>query len=189
MEQFTPEREESPEEKKFNSYQEYFNLSHQDLQKPLLDVGAGNGEFIQYIRNTLGNKEAVSVEKESSKVDSVKKEGMIITDGTTLPFPDESFEIVIARNYLPMFVANEEKMNRALTELLRVTKQGGRVMGDIATPEKEFKKIELEEDEQDKKWQTRKYDGAVKLQQFLQNLEDEGYKIERKEKVIVITKF
>jgi ubiquinone/menaquinone biosynthesis C-methylase UbiE len=169
--------------KKFDYYLKDFPLTEEDLQKPLLDVGTGKGEFIQYLREVLGNKEAIGIEKQEWKL-SQEKEGLIVGDGFDIPFDNESFDIVIAHNYLPMFVGNPSKMQDAILELLRVTKKGGRVMGDIHTPETvvssnndDHNALGEEYGELDEKWFQEQREGAEDLQLFLQKL-DREYEVE-----------
>ena len=115
----------------------YFSLTENELQKPLLDVGTGDGAFIEYVRNKLGNKQAFGVEKDASRIPQ-NREGIIVADGLQLPFDDQSFEIVTALSYLLMFIEDRDEIQKALTELLRVTRIGGKVMADVETPESYF---------------------------------------------------
>ena len=94
-----PTPELSATEKAFFMYQKYFQLSPEDLSKSLLDIGAGSGDFIKHVRETLGNKNAYGIEKQKSKIEN--KEGLFVADGAHLPFDDESFEIVIAKKLFP----------------------------------------------------------------------------------------
>lgn len=171
-------------EKNFKYYLKDFPLSSEDLQKPLLDVGAGKGEFIQYVREVLGNKEAFGVEKQELKINHLK-DGFVVADGFLLPFKDGSFDTVIAHNYLPMFVEDEEKMQLSVREILRVVKQGGKMMADIATPEgvmesdAEYRSnLGADYNKGMENETIKKYEGAKKLQSFLQDLSKEGYLVE-----------
>lgn len=173
-------KEPTPEEKwrdQFRSYKEYFQLSNEDLQKPLLDVGAGDTAFVQYLRNVLGNKQAYGVEIRHDQLGE-EKEGVIIANGFRLPFNDDTFEVVTTKHYLPMFVDHKEAMEAAVSELVRVTKPGGKIIGDISTPEKELAKRDGEPDEQKKKWLNNRYEGSKKFQLFLENLKNAGHLIE-----------
>jgi ubiquinone/menaquinone biosynthesis C-methylase UbiE len=169
----------------FDRYMKYFPLTEEELKKPLLDVGAGNGLFVQYLRTVLHNKDAYSIEVQKEKVDP-SKEGMLVGDGMQIPFPDGTFEIVTAKDYLPMFVRSETTAKQSINELIRVAKSGGKILGNIATPEsvKETEEDiknniqagtrEYEADIEDCRI---KYEGAKKLQEYLKELEQEGFQI------------
>ena len=129
-----PEQELDYFEKVFSEYMKDFELTQEDLQEPILDVGAGTGAFIDYVRNTLGNKKAFGLEKNSSKV-SPESEGMVIADGFEIPFADDTFKIVISRNFIPMFADNPDLSIELLNELIRVVQKDGKVIGNITTPE------------------------------------------------------
>jgi ubiquinone/menaquinone biosynthesis C-methylase UbiE len=150
----------------------------------LLDIGANSGAFVQYVRNTLGNKQAYGVDNEELKIDPSDHEGMVAADGLSLPFPDNSFGIIFARNYFPMFVPNEDTMRQAITEALRVLQPGGKLLGNITTPEHESASAEYwvqrarpEAREQSQKNHDKRYAGAQKLETFLQELNEAGYSV------------
>jgi ubiquinone/menaquinone biosynthesis C-methylase UbiE len=178
------QKEKTPEEKTFERYQEYFALSPEDLSKNILDIGAAGGKFIKYVREDLGNKNAYAVEKSKQKLDDTQ-EGFIVADGASLPFEDESFEIVLGKNYFPMFVDEPDKMQQILKEALRVLKKDGKLLGDMATPE--FEKNSGEEffrtnpphmiDQKTEEWFEKRYQGSLQFQEFLNQLEKEGYQI------------
>lgn len=185
-------------EKSFRSYLDYFPLTEEDLKKSILDVGTGEGYFVQYLRKVLGNQQAFGIEYRAHKV-IPSKEGVIVGSGLSLPFADETFEIVTAKNYLPMFVDYEKGREPSLRELLRVVKSGGRIMADIArleTNEDLEKELEGESEDQAKKtiyWFNRRQDGVRKFEPFLEKIKEEGFSIEEKEglkgsRVIIIYK-
>lgn len=119
-----------------NEFQEYdddFRFSSEDLSKSILDVGASSGDFVRFLREEVGNKNAFGVELHPMWLPK-DPSGMIIANGLKLPFADESFEIVTARNFVSMF--DRKRMSiTLLRELLRVTKHGGKVMFTTITPE------------------------------------------------------
>lgn len=159
----------------FHPYNHTFSLTENELEKPILDVGAGESDFIRYLRNVIGNKQAYAIDLKPTRP---LEEGMIEGDGLNLPFQDETFETVISRNYLPMFVGNEEKMKKAITEMLRVTRQGGRIMGNIFTPEVTLERLQSEQDEKRKIIAQKRYGGSKKLQIFLDDLRKAGLKVD-----------
>lgn len=171
------------EEKVFHDYMKDFSLDEEDLRKPLLDVGAGSGNFIKYVRNKFGNSNAYGVEKEKFRLGD-DSDGMIVADGFDLPFADNTFEIVTSRNFIPMFVSDIEESKAIINELIRVTKKGGKIIGNISTP-----KIETDESREEiyrgvssyDKFFKERHDGAVKTQAFLDELRDGGYVLDQKE--------
>ena len=184
-------------EKKFKYYMRDFPLTEEELKAPILDVGADKGEFIQYIRERYQNADAVGVEKQPSKLNQTK-EGLIIADGLALPFANETFDTVVAHNYLPMFVDIPEEMQASIMELLRVLKKGGRMMGDIATKESSIEFNETLKKHLGEEYTQRDEDlhliniaGIENLKSFLQDLqkkemfEIEIIKVEDKEILII----
>lgn len=171
------------EEKAFHDYMKDFSLNEEDLRKPLLDVGAGSGNFIKYVRNKFGNSNAYGVEKEKFRLGD-DSDGMVVADGFDLPFADNTFEIVVSRNFLPMFTDDIGESRAIINELIRVTKAGGKIIGNISTP-----KIEIEESKEEiyngsssfDKFFKERHDGAVKIQSFLEELKNDGYVVDQKE--------
>lgn len=182
-------------EKTVQHYLKDFPLTTEDLQKPLLDVGAGTGKFVRYLREVLGNDKVVGVEVYPQKIGAT--EGLVAADGFRLPFEDDTFEIVTVHNYLPMFVEDPAKMQSAILELLRVVKKEGRIMGDIATPEEVVKSEDQtkrnlgeEHNERQRNIFLKRHSGAHDLQSFLAEL-GKIHDVEftsPKKNVVVITK-
>lgn len=166
-----------------NAFQEYIKhlpLTKDDLQKPLLDIGAGDGAFIGYLRRVLGNTRAFGVEKDARKI-RPGQEGMAVADGLHLPFANGAFDIVIGKEYFQMFVENEREMQQAIAEALRVLKPGGKMLGSIATPESatvDLKRLPRRTRGEDVFRAKKKVEGAKKLEVFLQELQKDGYKVE-----------
>lgn len=170
----------SPEEEKFAYYQRDLRLTNEQLHKPLLDVGTGPGDFVKYLRNTLGNQDAWGVEYSRRRIRE-SEDGVINADGFSLPFQDETFFTVTAHNYLPMFVEDPEEMQQALWELIRVAQHGGTISGDIETPEGAAQFVD--EAKHDTKFEGAlsqaedRYRGALVLKDFLENIAVQGYGI------------
>ena len=127
----------SPFSEKFMRYIELFNLTEADLDKSILDIGAGSGDFIQYLRQEKGNTEAYGVERFDDKIPP-NLEGMIAADGLYLPFKDDTFELILAKNYLPMQLNKQGDSVLAINEILRILKKGGKFIGDISLLENEI---------------------------------------------------
>lgn len=116
----------------FESYQRDFSLSESELRGSILDLGANDGGFVTHLRNVLGNTSAQGVEVRQQQV-AHNTEGIVIADGTKLPFDDESFDTVVARNYMSIFLSDDNP-GAPLHEALRVLKSGGRFVFDIGDP-------------------------------------------------------
>lgn len=185
-------------EKRFNSYLKDLPITPEELQKSLLDVGTGKGDFIKYLREVLGNKSAIGVERNAFKIDE-NYEGLVVADGLQLPFDDESFDTVVSHDYLPMFVSDPEKMQIAIEEQLRVVKEEGKIMGNIHTPDSVVatgdeirKNLGADYSERDEENFKKQYEGAQKLIHYLNSFDPREYKVEFVKKtdktVVVITK-
>lgn len=172
------------------AYAEDFHLTEEELKKPLLEVGAARGDFIKHIRETFGNTHAWGVDVYESKA-SKYTEGMVVANGILLPFEDDTFDIVIAKDYMPMFYTHSRKgggdSTTPLKEMLRVASKGGKIMFNTSTPERELEK-EHEEHiddpefiEKSKKYHQERYNNAVLFFNYLSQLEKEGYKITTEE--------
>lgn len=123
----------SPEVKKaFDDYVSVFELSTEDLSKSILDVGAGKGYFVEYLRNVLGNNQSFGVEL-NSKILENRSGAVLQGDAFNLPFADDSFDIVTSKDFLPMFIDDLGKMKKLVDELLRVSRVGGKVLAVITT--------------------------------------------------------
>jgi SAM-dependent methyltransferase len=168
---------ETPEEA-FERYQAYFKLDNHELQKPLLDVGTSNGAFITYLRETFGNKKAFGVEIDFMKF-KPPAEGLITASGLCLPFGDNTFEVVLAKNYMPIFrfYENGQGVSATLAEILRVVKENGYIKFDFPTREdinqaKEHWQLDEEE-------LNRELGLIDDFEHLLDELEERGYIITR----------
>ncbi|MDQ5968857.1 MAG: methyltransferase 11 protein [Patescibacteria group bacterium] len=164
-------------EKKFSRYMEYFSLTDEDLNDSILDVGSGSGDFIKYVRNKFNNTHAFAVDKSESRMKH-GGEGMVIADGLSLPFPDNTFQTVTARNFIPMFVSEPEKSKKAIYELIRVCKSQGKVMADISLPEGEIEesnKAMYKGNINFANFFDARIKGGIELEMFFEDLKKEGY--------------
>jgi demethylmenaquinone methyltransferase / 2-methoxy-6-polyprenyl-1,4-benzoquinol methylase len=108
----------------------FFELAHMPPRGALLDVGAGTGEIA--IEAKRANPElkvtALDLTTGMMKVGRDKESGgdilWIQGDALSLPFPDESFDVVTS-GYL---VRNVPDVELAFREQLRVVRKGGRVV-------------------------------------------------------------
>lgn len=167
----------------FSKYVELFQLTPEDLQKIILDVGTGNGEFVTHLRSTLGNHNAYGIEKKQSVSHGVV-DGVFESDGLNIPFDPNTFELVTAKHYLPIFFSDPEKSEKAVRELVRVLKPGGRVVADITTLRDADKAIQDFEKgfwgsgkESERVYLIKNKEGTKYFDQILGKLREEGYKV------------
>ena len=181
---------ESPEDRSkglkwgFDAYQGIFHILEKDLKEAsILDVGAGDGEFVGYAREVLGNQNVFGVDKR--EYDSIPN-GVIQADGVHLPFKDGQFKIVVACHYVPIETDIITPMMR-VREMLRVMSDDGYVTFNGRTPEGEqaakqwFIENNPEIDSEDKDRAIKKYDAFTNsARTFLQDvyaLKEEGYEV------------
>jgi len=91
----------------------------------ILDVGCGTGTTLRYLRRH-GYESLCGVDISAYAVDRLKAEGIPAHRASilALPFPDASFDVVIAAQVLEHVV----RRGRFISELRRVLRPGGRVM-------------------------------------------------------------
>jgi ubiquinone/menaquinone biosynthesis C-methylase UbiE len=127
---------------KFEEYQSDFNFPNTILeQESFLDVGAGNGEFASYLQKEKGNKHAFALDTEYPSSLPFCIEGSI----ENLPYGDHLFDNTVARNVIHAIMLqdnNGNKTTRALQELIRVTKHGGKIYYSTHNPSTLFQKIQ-----------------------------------------------
>lgn len=136
-------------ERDFKSYVKLFDLQESDFIKSTLDVGTGSASYPIMLRTRFNNQNAFGVDLynrlNQDAPDDIKKlhsEIVKISSIEDIPFDDESFELVLSKNVIPMFISDRYEFpngfsyreNRNITEnvqeMLRVCKKGGRVMFD-----------------------------------------------------------
>ncbi len=119
--------------KVFEKYLRDLQLTPDDLRKSILDIGSWKGEFEEELRKEVPNARIVSVDQHDYPDYGVKAVNI-----EALPFPDESFELVLSHNALPTVVAfacgdrdaptwseAEKTIKASLAEMVRVTAVGG----------------------------------------------------------------
>ncbi|WP_169727826.1 DVU_1556 family methyltransferase [Desulfovibrio inopinatus] len=92
----------------------------------VLDLGCGKGSSLRYLRETM-NVEAFGVEP-SGGLASHAQPYVAVAQASHLPFGDETLDGVLAECVLSLV----EQRDRALSDILRVLRPGGRlVMSDV----------------------------------------------------------
>ncbi len=165
-----------------------FSLSEEDLHKKILDIGTGEGDFIQYLRKEIGNKDAYGVDNNKTNI-KPGAEGLIVADGLHLPFEDETFDLVTAKNYLHWLLDKENKSTEAISEVLRVLRKGGRFVATcvLTSRTQDVERSFTPEIGDEAKNIARKDKLAVKtreagkLEQYLFLLRQNGYSVDLKD--------
>lgn len=159
----------------FESYLPYFGLTVGELQFPLLDVGAGNGDFVQYCKEVLGHEDAVGLDISNEKI--LNADAIVTGDAASMPFADESFRMVISKHLLPAFVTDVGMMEKMVSEMLRVLQKNGRLMFDFKTKksidawEREFRHL-FPDQPLDEAEYAREIEGTVRFSKYLEGLRD-----------------
>lgn len=125
----------------------------------VLDIGANNGEFVELLKKDRGC-DAVGVDISETAVKEAQEKGrnVQLMNGDSLPFPDESFDVV----YLNEVLIHLHNPETVLKEARRVLKKTGFILG--STPHLNLEETLWEESKYHRKYYT-------KLE-----LEDELYK-------------
>ncbi len=107
----------------------------------VLDVGANSGEFMKMLVESGRNITVKGVDVSEVAVEAAKKKGLdvILADGETLPFEDESFDYVVLMEVL----SHVHDPKKILQEIKRVLKQNGTLLGSC--PHKNLEMIMWEE--------------------------------------------
>lgn len=195
-------------ERDFKSYVKLFDLQESDFSKSTLDVGTGSASYPIMLRTKFNNQNAFGVDLynrlNQEAPDDIKKlhsEIVKISSIEEIPFDDESFELVLSKNVIPMFISDSDEFpngffyreNRNIVdnvqEILRVCKKGGRVMFDLPNEEglnktyEAYKDVGVTREQIDAK--------TVYLQKFreyLEGLQDIELEYKKDKKVVILNK-
>lgn len=162
-------------EKMFNSYLRTLKLSVEDLRFPLLDVDAHTGGFVTFCRESLNHSDCFGVEP--SNHNRGNTEGVVEGNAQSIPFADETFEMIVSKNVMPMFKDQFEKARSALDEMLRVLRPGGELIFDFSSMERMEKffeeDIERGEDrERAKKFLQEEIEGITQFNEYLEKIRE-----------------
>lgn len=139
-------------EETFQNYIKNLELTSEDFNKKILDIGAGNGEFAKWAKDHNISSEIYSLDLREKPE---KTENFVNASAEELPFKDNSFDLTISNCAIPN-VVDVEKIEETLLESIRVTKPGGEIRlsrvleGELYEPQRErkqetdlvFKKLE-----------------------------------------------
>lgn len=107
----------------------------------VLDFGCGNGRYLEVFAQWIPKNNLIGMEVDKEQVIKVKETGFeclqIISEQDSLPFPDETFEIVFSSNVIEHIPRH--LYLKYLSEIHRVLKPNGRfVVGTPNYPIKRF---------------------------------------------------
>src|SRR5262249_22477411 len=96
-------------------------------QQRVLDFGCGNGRLSKWLVERGAAVDGVDLTPEmvSAAREAVPEASFATIDGTTLPFRDDSFDVILAVYVLQYHVREDRGVAR---ELGRVLRQGGRLL-------------------------------------------------------------
>lgn len=120
-------------DRNFPKYLEYLNLRIEDLRdKKILDVGAGAGRFAAEAKE-FGVEDVVSLdpglksERTREKAKKIGAGAVLAGRADTLPFQDESFDLILNNFSVPMWSESPEEMEKTFREEVRALRPGGEI--------------------------------------------------------------
>ncbi|MEK7191969.1 MAG: class I SAM-dependent methyltransferase [Patescibacteria group bacterium] len=132
MEEFEkPPIDEKSDEEVFREYMEDLKLSPEDFNKKILDVGAGSAQFAKWAKEHGVSSEIYSLEPRKENL--IEKEKGVVAKAETMPFADESFDLIVSNAAIPNIYLGEssesiqKKIRSSLDEMMRVLKSGGEI--------------------------------------------------------------
>lgn len=134
--------ESSKDDATFQKYVEDLKLAPEDFEKKILDIGAGSARFSKWAREHGVSSQIYSLDRSHK---SIKGENSIVGKAESLPFANNSFDLVISNAAIPHIFAIgaseprklEDDVLSSLNEAVRVLKPGGEIrlarvlMGDL----------------------------------------------------------
>lgn len=137
-------REETDEEV-FQFYMNDLDLSPEDFNKKILDVGSGSAQFAKWAEEHNLSKDIYSIDP---KGNFSEKKRSAVADARQIPFPDNTFDLVISNGSMPHILLDGEPdvvradVQKVFNELLRVSKDNGEIrLGSVILGGKEKRQI------------------------------------------------
>lgn len=98
--------------------------------KNILEVGCGTGLVLERIARFSGSAQGVDLSP--GMLEKARERGLDVREAsaTALPFPDESFDVTCSFKVL----AHVPEIEKALSEMARVTRPGGFVLAELYNP-------------------------------------------------------
>lgn len=128
------------QERVFRNYMEGLQLTPEDFNKKILDVGSADAGFAKWAKDHQVSLEIYSIDpQDSTKFQEREKAVRGIVQG--LPFPDESFDLALSHAAIPQILwtkvdrrrkkIEEEEVEhiiqQSFQEMIRVVEKGGEV--------------------------------------------------------------
>jgi ubiquinone/menaquinone biosynthesis C-methylase UbiE len=107
----------------FQKYIEDLELTPEDFDKKILDIGAGNAGFAKWAKEHNVSSEIYSLD---TRDEMEEKEKSVVGTADELPFKDESFDLIISACAVPN-VTEVDQVEKTLLEAIRVVKPGGEI--------------------------------------------------------------
>ncbi|HZX50179.1 MAG TPA: methyltransferase domain-containing protein [Candidatus Paceibacterota bacterium] len=125
-----PSVEGSSDEKAFQAYVEDLDLSPEDFNKKILDVGSGSSQFAKWAKDHQVSSEIYSIEPYQQPQEISKS---LQGRAETMPFQDNAFDLVVSNASIPNVFLGEapevmkEKVRDSLVGFMRVVRPGGEI--------------------------------------------------------------
>lgn len=135
VENIHKETEDSDEEV-FQKYVESLELTPDDFEKQILDIGSNTAQFAKYAKEHRISKEIYSIDIRPA---SLEREKSVVGSAEALPFQNESFDLVVSLSAIPNIYIGaefsgrrEQVIQQAIEEMIRVVRKGGEIrLGNI----------------------------------------------------------
>ncbi len=123
----------TPNYKRYFTAEKEYLTEHIKTNAYVLDVGCGDGTTIQSIlpvtKNIVGiDNDPKAIEDAKTKLSSTPNLNIMLADALKLPFSDKTFDVVVHVMTLVNFKENKVK---ALQEMSRVLKDGGKIIVSV----------------------------------------------------------
>jgi SAM-dependent methyltransferase len=91
----------------------------------ILEVGCGTGLVLEFLKRRFPNHQLQGVDASATMLEQAREKGMSVSSASAdkLPFPDQSFDVVIATRFIHLFQHDEKK--QIYEEFLRVLRPNG----------------------------------------------------------------
>ena len=116
----------------FRGYMEDLRLTPADLNKRILDVGAGSAQFSRWAKEHGVSNQIYSLELKKEYIQ--EKEKSVSARAEAIPFISESFDLIVSNGAIPNVLidggrveAIKESVSSSVQEMMRVLRPGGEI--------------------------------------------------------------